>query len=118
MKLFSLLILQILSLLGLATVDPVFAFLNPCFVKSNQQELAVTGTMASLQPGANICDLPGDPSLILTTNVDLGDKKLDVMKGMYPMDPSQKLLLQSMINSLLPRHVNTSLLEGNPEGNW
>ena len=27
------------------------------------------------------CDLPGDPSLILTTNVDLGDKKLEIMKG-------------------------------------
>ena len=26
-------------------------------------------------------ELPGDPSLILVTNVDLGDKKLDVMKG-------------------------------------
>ena len=25
--------------------------------------------------------LPGDPSLILTTNVDLGDKKLEIMKG-------------------------------------
>lgn len=25
--------------------------------------------------------LPGDPSLILTTNVDLGDKKMDIMKG-------------------------------------
>lgn len=28
----------------------------------------------------NVCDLPGDPSLLLTTNVDLGSKKLDVMK--------------------------------------
>jgi hypothetical protein len=27
------------------------------------------------------CDLPGDPSLILTTNVDLGDKKMGIMKG-------------------------------------
>ncbi|KAL3783033.1 hypothetical protein ACHAW5_005385 [Stephanodiscus triporus] len=26
------------------------------------------------------CDLPGDPSLILTTNVDLGDDKLAIMK--------------------------------------
>lgn len=25
--------------------------------------------------------LPGDPSLNLVTNVDLGDKKLEVMKG-------------------------------------
>jgi hypothetical protein len=28
------------------------------------------------------CQLPGDPSLILTTNVDLGDKKMEIMKGM------------------------------------
>jgi hypothetical protein len=27
--------------------------------------------------------LPGDPSLNLVTNVDLGDKKLEVMKGKY-----------------------------------
>jgi hypothetical protein len=27
------------------------------------------------------CDLPGDPSLILTTNIDLGDKKIEIMKG-------------------------------------
>lgn len=26
------------------------------------------------------CQLPGDPSLILTTNVDLGDKKMEIMK--------------------------------------
>lgn len=26
------------------------------------------------------CDLPGDPSLILTTNVDLGDAKKDLLK--------------------------------------
>lgn len=25
-------------------------------------------------------ELPGDPSLILVTNLDLGDKKLDIMK--------------------------------------
>ena len=28
------------------------------------------------------CDLPGDPSLILTTNVDLGDKKGDILKAL------------------------------------
>lgn len=31
--------------------------------------------------GHQICELPGDPSLILTTNVDLGSTKMDVMKG-------------------------------------
>ena len=34
------------------------------------------------------CDLPGDPSLMLTTNVDLGAKKMDVMKG--KLDISQE----------------------------
>ena len=28
------------------------------------------------------CDLPGDPSLILTTNVDLGDAKKDLLKSL------------------------------------
>jgi hypothetical protein len=28
-----------------------------------------------------ICKLPGDPTFSLSTNVDLGDKKLDIMKG-------------------------------------
>jgi hypothetical protein len=27
------------------------------------------------------CLLPGDPSLLLTTNVDLGEKKMDIMKA-------------------------------------
>ena len=27
--------------------------------------------------------LPGDPSLHLVTNVDLGDKKMDIMKGKF-----------------------------------
>lgn len=30
---------------------------------------------------ANPCILPGDPSLNLVTNLDLGDKKLDIMKA-------------------------------------
>ena len=32
-------------------------------------------------PHHPFCDLPGDPSLMLTTNVDLGAKKLEIMKG-------------------------------------
>ncbi len=30
---------------------------------------------------SSVCELPGDPSLILTTNVDLGSMKMDIMKG-------------------------------------
>ncbi|GMH84535.1 hypothetical protein TrST_g1314 [Triparma strigata] len=29
----------------------------------------------------SICDSPGDPSMILNVSVDLGDKKVEVMKG-------------------------------------
>lgn len=29
------------------------------------------------------CQLPGDPSLILTTNADLGDQKMQIMKGSF-----------------------------------
>jgi len=29
----------------------------------------------------HLSTLPGDPSIVITTNVDLGDKKLEVMKG-------------------------------------
>ena len=76
MKLLALLALQLLSVFGLL-VDPILAFVNPPAIKS----LDKTTKMATLQPGDNICDLPGDPSLILTTNVDLGDKKLEIMKG-------------------------------------
>ena len=32
------------------------------------------------------CELPGDPSLILTTNVNLGATKIDVMKGKQPFE--------------------------------
>lgn len=31
--------------------------------------------------GHPFCQLPGDPSLILTTNVDLGAKKMEIMKA-------------------------------------
>ena len=33
--------------------------------------------------------LPGDPSLNLITNVDLGDKKLEIMKGKKPPNRSK-----------------------------
>lgn len=48
--------------------------------------------MSALESNETPCDgkgahpfsmLPGDPSLILTTNVDLGDKKLEIMKGTF-----------------------------------
>ena len=84
MKSFVVLVLQISFIL--AGFGPAFCFVNPVDFKSSTSTgtelLASTTNMASLQPGTNICDLPGDPSLILTTNVDLGDKKMEIMKGM------------------------------------
>jgi hypothetical protein len=35
---------------------------------------------SGLDSQPSLCKLPGDPSLILTTNVDLGEQKLGVMK--------------------------------------
>jgi hypothetical protein len=68
----------IISSLGL--FDPVSAFLSR-ILRGKSDKLEIIPRMATLETGSNICDLPGDPSLILTTNVNLGDKKLEIMKG-------------------------------------
>lgn len=47
---------------------------------STRSEMSTT-TPPHLQPHHPFCDLPGDPSLLLTTNVDLGDQKLPIMKA-------------------------------------
>ena len=44
--------------------------------------------------------LPGDPSLILTTNVDLGDKKLEIMKGKYIVETNHSSICQVLIQVL------------------
>jgi hypothetical protein len=47
-------------------------------------EMSADGTINNDEPcmGAHPFNaLPGDPSLHLVTNVDLGDKKLEIMKG-------------------------------------
>ena len=40
--------------------------------------------------------LPGDPSLNLVTNIDLGDKKLDFMKGLSIEKFNLPLLVQML----------------------
>lgn len=45
-------------------------------ITSASSDLPVSG-----EHQKSICELPGDPSLILTTNVDLGSTKMHVMKG-------------------------------------
>jgi hypothetical protein len=72
-----------------------------CFAQANP--LQSVSIMESQHPDHPFCQLPGDPSLILTTNVDLGSAKLDVMKGMllftlcldvfYIVNPKSLLIL-------------------------
>mmetsp|Transcript_20296 Transcript_20296/g.40521 ORF Transcript_20296/g.40521 Transcript_20296/m.40521 type:complete len:168 (+) Transcript_20296:68-571(+) len=57
------------------------AFAPPAFSRGDHTPTAL---MSEYEPlPTNVCPstLPGDPSLILTTNVDLGDKKMEIMKA-------------------------------------
>ncbi len=47
---------------------------------NNKDISADEGGESPAKPCVHPSELPGDPSLILVTNLDLGDKKLDVMK--------------------------------------
>lgn len=71
---------------------PAFAFLH----QSNTNSLARTTTTMNAQPQEHhpFCDLPGDPSLIIVTNIDLGDKKLDIMKG--KICPRKNIVLKNV----------------------
>lgn len=55
-----------------------FALHSSKLSKSTKMSLTNQDNIITPHP---FCQLPGDPSLILTTNVDLGDKKLEIMKG-------------------------------------
>lgn len=68
--------LVLLTLLLTCTLVSSFHPLSKTGALSQQQKMSATEN--DIHP---FCQLPGDPSLILTTNVDLGDKKLDVMKA-------------------------------------
>jgi hypothetical protein len=64
----------------------IFAFVLPLcgavFIGTGAGSKTSTTTTTRLEMSDHpFCDLPGDPSLILTTNVDLGDKKLQIMKN-------------------------------------
>lgn len=88
--------LVLLSLLGLFAVSSAFhplsvvAFRSRSFVResmmSSSSELPPDTTKAPADCGEQqhphpFSLLPGDPSLILTTNIDLGSKKMDIMKA-------------------------------------
>ena len=50
-------------------------------LKMRNNKTTTGGTDESaVNPCVHPSELPGDPSLVLVTNLDLGDKKLDVMK--------------------------------------
>jgi hypothetical protein len=62
----------------LSTSDSIEMSMDSSSSKEQQRQ---DDALGSAPPRHPFCDLPGDPSLILTTNVDLGSKKLDIMKG-------------------------------------
>lgn len=80
---------QILLILALGSLQ--FSSMATCFTSKEKLRNKPTVHMSNNhisqdvggstgKPFANLSELPGDPSLILTTNMDLGDKKLEVMK--------------------------------------
>jgi hypothetical protein len=64
-----------------------FAAVINSFATPSPFETKLARSMSSPNQNLNnsdrhpFCDLPGDPSMILTTNVDLGTEKLAIMKG-------------------------------------
>ena len=71
----QLLLILLASLLQLATSFSPSSLLSRRHNIHTRLQLPVI--MSSSHPH---CNLPGDPSLILTTNVDLGDAKMDILK--------------------------------------
>jgi hypothetical protein len=75
------------TLLVLISFASVLA--TPAFISSSKTLRTTSSIMMSANnnnegaaPAQHpFCNLPGDPSLYLVTNVDLGDKKLEIMKG-------------------------------------
>ena len=71
----------LLSLLLIFLPTVTHAFFQSSILRTFVVVMASPQDDTSPTPSHPFCELPGDPSLILTTNVDLGAKKLDVMKG-------------------------------------
>lgn len=99
----------LITLVVVLTFSLVEAFIDP-HVSSRSTSTSSSMTMSSSSsdpttpsaaatPRHPFCDLPGDPSLILTTNVDLGAKKLDIMKGKKSHTSSTIMMSHSMVVS-------------------
>jgi len=75
-----------------------FAFLSSTSSSSSSTSMksdrndAATPPCAGIDLTAHPSMLPGDPSLVLITNMDLGDKKMEVMKGKISLDPFPRIL--------------------------
>ena len=81
-------ILHVSSLIGLVESFPfVTSFQSKLLLKpiamssNNQNEQDINKPCQDIDMNTHPSLLPGDPSLILTTNLDLGNKKTEVLKG-------------------------------------
>ena len=74
--------LLLLISFGFAIAKPAFINTPPSnAVSSSGSSIVLQQNKVDSMSSDPICKLPGDPSLYLVTNVDLGDKKLEIMKG-------------------------------------
>lgn len=81
----------LLTLLAFLLTQSLTVATNPAFVLLYPKKTSVVHKSTMNDKNEMPCAssphpftmLPGDPSLILTTNVDLGDKKLEIMKGEF-----------------------------------
>ena len=70
----------------LAATLPLAVLASPAFVSPSKSLKSVHLAMSEKESKPEVVcphpfsQLPGDPSLLLVTNLDLGDKKLDIMK--------------------------------------
>jgi hypothetical protein len=67
--------------LGCVSAQPAFITPTKSPKQSQQAVMSTDENPGQPQPQHPFCDLPGDPSMHIVTNVDLADKKLDIMKG-------------------------------------
>mmetsp|Transcript_27632 Transcript_27632/g.55820 ORF Transcript_27632/g.55820 Transcript_27632/m.55820 type:complete len:107 (+) Transcript_27632:112-432(+) len=83
-------VLKILLAVLFAAIQPAYSAFVPSRISASSSiaRTIMSAEKPSCPNQGGIIDLtahpstlPGDPSLILTTNVDLGDKKMDIMKG-------------------------------------
>jgi len=70
----------IFMLLSLSVASSAAFITKPDLISHTSSEMSASSSSSSTTEHP-FCKLPGDPSLILTTNCDLGDKKMEIMKA-------------------------------------